>query len=323
MKLSPTARVDLGQGALAFPHPPTVCLRADGSALCIATLRTDAGWETSLIQVQTSGEQRRLALPEGAFGAQPVIIDRGAAGVAVLVDDRTLVVADEALSSATTVTIPDLFAATDRERRLTAGGIARRASDDTWLVVLTDPSTFQNARTIAALRVDDATAAWQSAELLPGDDYPMAGGRTSTAPGGVAAPTIADAIEVAGVRFVAAQGSDTASMLKYGSDFFTLAELDAAGRVARRVFEASGWKKQPGKHGIRARFTSDGVSAILTPVFRTGEWAGRQRLVRLSDGALEEIPPIRGAAGFAVADVRAGQVVLASDDALLFAETAG
>lgn len=321
--LTQTARVDLGPGALAFPHPPTVCLCADGSALCIATLRTDTGWETSLIQVQRSGEQRRLGLPEGAFGAQPVIIDRDGAGVAVLVDDRTLVIADQAFSSATTVTIPDLFAATDRERRLTAGGIARRTSDDTWTVVLTDPSTFQNARTIAVLRLEEGTAAWEKAELLPGDDYPMTGGRTSTAPGGVAAPTVADAIEVAGVRFVAAQGSDTASMLKYGSDFFTLAELDGAGRVARRVFEASGWKKQPGKHGIRARFTSDGVSAILTPVFRTGEWAGRQRLVRLSDGALEEIPPIRGAAGFGVTDLRDDQVLLASDDALLFAETSG
>lgn len=317
----PTARVELGPGAVAFPKPPTVCLREDGSALCIATLQTDADGETSLLHVQESGEQVRLPLPEGSFGAQPVIIDRGGAGVAVLVDDRTLVTTDAAFSSSQVVAIPDLFDAADHERRLTAGGIARQTSQGAWAVVLTDPVTFQNARTIAELRFDDAAPVWERSALLDGNEYPMAGGRTSTAPGGARAPTVADVIDVAGTRFVAAQGSDTASMLKYGADFFTLAELDSAGHVARRVYEASGWKKQPGKHGIRARFTSDGVSAILTPVFRTGEWAGRQRVVRLVDGQAEELSPIRGAAGFVVADMRGTRAVLASDDALLFAET--
>ena len=110
------------------------------------------------------------------------------------------------------------------------------------------------------------------------------------------------------------------SLLKYGSDFFTLAEVGADDRVVRRLYEESGWKKQPGKHGIRARFTSDGSSAILTPVFRTGEWGGRQRMLRLTDGALVEVPPLRGAADFDLVDVRGERAVLASDRELLFAE---
>ncbi|MFF2272649.1 hypothetical protein ACFVTX_10275 [Agromyces sp. NPDC058136] len=320
MKALAAVRVDLGEGALAFPKPPTVCLRADGSALCVATLRTSAGWETALVHVSASGEQVRMPLLEGSFGAQPVIIDRGDSGIVVLIDDRTAVMFDEAFTSSQTVEILDRVNVAGRDRQLTAGGIARRAENGNWLVVLTDPGTFQNARTIAELRIDDAVPAWEAVDLLTGSEYPMAGGRMTTAPGGTKAPIIGDVIDVAGTRFVAAQGSDTASLLKYGSDFFTLAELDAEGRVARRLYEERGWKKQPGKHGVRARFTSDGTSAILTPVFRTGDWGGRQRLIGLADGSLEEIAPVRGGSKFALVDVRGDRSVLVSDDELLFAD---
>ncbi|MCM3658976.1 hypothetical protein M3147_17095 [Agromyces mediolanus] len=320
MKLVPRARVELGPGALAFPHPPTVCLRADGSLLGIAEQRTDVGWVTSLVHVRPSGEHRAMPLPERAFGAQPVIVDDGDAGVIVLTDERTAVRFDPELESPTTVEVVDRAGVSGGERRVTIGGIVRSAGAGNWLVVLSDPTAFQNARTIARLRLDGTGATWEAAELLHGDDYPMAGGRTSTAPGGTKAPIVGDVLEVDGTRFAAVKGSDTMSLLKYGSDFFTLAELDTGGRVARRVYEERGWKKQPGKHGIRARFTSDGEYAILSPVFGTGEWKGRQQLLRLRDGSLEPVPSIRGTAGFALVDLRGEAALLASNDEVLLAE---
>lgn len=260
-----------------------------------------------------------MPVPEGAFGAQPMILDRGDDGFVVLVDDRIAMMVNEQFSSSRTVEIAESAGIDGRDRRLTVGGIARPASNGNWLAVLSDPVAFQNARTIAELRIDAGAPAWVSAELLDGREYPMAGGRTSTAPGGARAPIVGDVIDVAGTRFVAAQGSDSASMLKYGADFFTLAELDSAQHVVRRLYEESGWKKSAGKQGVRARFTSDGTSAILTPVFNTGSWGGRQRIVRLADGAVEEISPIRGASKFTLVDVRGADALLASDDGLLFA----
>ena len=319
MKLLPGTRVDLGDGALAFPHPPTVCLRADGSGLAVVAQRAEDGWGTEIVLADSAGEQARVLLPEGEFGAQPVIVDRGDDGIVVLVDDRTAVFFDAHLGAPRTVEIVDGPSPADHGGRLTAGGIARPTTDGEWLAVLTDPIAFQNARTIARVRIEADAVTWVSMELLDGFDYPMAGGRTSSAPGGVKAPIVGDVIEVDGIRFVAAQGSDTMSLNRYGSDFFTLAELDSDGRVARRVFEESGWKKQPGKHGIRARFTSDRGFAILTPVFSSGAWKGRQRMLSLGDGALDEVPPIRGAAGFALADMRGERAVLASSSELLFA----
>lgn len=184
-------------------------------------------------------------------------------------------------------------------------------------MILADPVAFQNARTIATLRIVDGVPAWDEAVMLHGKEFPMAGGRTSTALGGAKAPIVGDVIEVAGTRYAAAQGSDTMSLLKYGSDFFTLAELDGDGHVVRRLYEESGWKKMPGKHGIRARFTSDGTAAILTPVFRTGDWKGRQRLVDLRDGSSAVVPAVRGAAGFALVDLRGAVALLASGSEVL------
>ncbi|WP_350350763.1 hypothetical protein ABS642_15220 [Microbacterium sp. A8/3-1] len=323
MKLLPVSRVDLGGGALAFPHPPTACLRGDGSALAVVAQREEDGWGTEVVLADPSGERARVLLPEGEFGAQPVIVDRGDDGIVVLVDDRTCVVFDAHLGASSAREIVDGSDAADRGPRLPAGGIARATADGDWLAVLTDPIAFQNARTIARLRIEADAVSWVRMDLLDGSDYPMAGGRTSSAPGGVKAPIVGDVIDVDGIRFVAAQGSDTMSVNKYGSDFFTLAELDGAGRVTRRVFEESGWKKQPGKHGIRARFTSDRASVILSPVFSSGEWKGRQRMLSLADGALHEVPLIRGAAGFALVDVRGETAVLASSSELLFATVTG
>jgi hypothetical protein len=75
-------------------------------------------------------------------------------------------------------------------------------------------------------------------------------------------------------------------MAVYGADFFSCVRLAADGHVVDRVHEQAGWKQDSKRHGILARFTADGAYAILTPAFRGGEWKGRQRVLRLTDGAL-------------------------------------
>lgn len=316
MKLLPGVRVALGDRALAFPHPPTVCLRADGSALAAIEEASDDGANV-LVHVDETGVQGRMPLPEGEFGAQPVIVDRGDLGVLVLVDHRIALAIDAGFGTARTVEIEGAPEDDAGEPRLTAGGIARPTPDGDWLTILTDPVSFQNARTIGRLRIDGHAAAWVRTEMLDGADYPMSGARTAS--GTATAPILGDALDVGAERFVSAEGSDRMSMLKYGADFFTLAVVDAERRVTRRLYEESGWKRMPGKHGIRARFTTDGASAILSPVFGTGDWKGRQRMLTLADGMLEEVPRVRGTAGFALVDVRGDHALLASPDEVLFA----
>ena len=321
MRLRAEHEIPLGDRSLAFPHPPTACLRADGSALAVVSLRGDAGWRTEIVHLDETGVRARAELPERRLGAEPVIVDRAEAGVTVLVDDGTAVVFDDALETPRTVRIRvgEGFA---EHGGVTRGGIARRSAAGTWLVVLSDPLAFQNARTVAELRLDGEDATWMRWSLLDERDYPMGGIRSGIGPGGVRAPIVGDVVDVEGARFVCAEGADAMSVNKYGADSFTLAQLDGGDRVVRRLYEERDWAEQPGKHGILGRFTSDGTRAILTPVFASGPWKGRSRIVRLGDGAPEEVAPIRGMAGFRLVDVRAGRALLASADALLFAALA-
>jgi hypothetical protein len=320
VKLHPHARTFLGDRALAFPTTPTACLRDDGSALAV-TLDGSAGWDTHLVCVDASGVQWSTAAPEGRIGSQPVLVDRSPGRIYLVLDDTAAVLVDKDLG-VSRLSVIDATGTKGRQPQACGGGIARQGPNGTWFLLMADPSAFQNIRTVTAFSVDDECVRLIHADVLPANDYPMESIRTSTAQGGIRAPIIGDVSWRHDELFVSAEGSDRMSSLKHGDDFFTLAALDASQRVTRRVYEESGWRKKPGKHGIRTRFTSDGAQAILTPVFASGPWSGRQRLIDLDTGEVDVIERPGGAAEFQVVDVRGDQVLLASNDELLFASVA-
>jgi len=315
MKLTPTARVPLGDTTHVLEK--STYLSPDCRAIIAVEAQEESGWERQVLLIDDSGITGRVTLPEGSFGAKPVIIPLSAVETAVLSDETiiTFLGADGQLTATVDVTseLPESWEGT------TAGGVARALGGDEWLVRLTDPMSFQNPRAIATLRFSDNKAAWTQVEFLAGKQFPMSGMRKFIAPDGTRAPIVGDVQVIDGTRFVSAEGSDSMSVNKYGSDFFTLAELDADGSVSRRVYEESGWTKQAGKQGIRARFTSDGTAAIMSPVFGTSAWKGRSQLVTLTDGRLDEVPRIRGAAEFVLVDVREDTALLVSRSEVMFA----
>lgn len=300
-------------GERVYLREKSVLLCEDGSVLAIVERREDGAWRTCIERVTDAGIQASAEIPPGAFGATPVIAPLGAASIAVLSDHSTVTVFDSGLEPQRTFEIsrawPEDWVGT------TAGGVARTSRDGAHLIRLTDPVSFQNSRAIAALRLTETDAAWVSWQTLAREDFPMSGPRAKSAP----APVVGDVLDAHGTRFVVAEGSDSGSVNKYGSDFFTLATLDDDGRVLDRLYEESGWKDLSGKHGISAWFTSDSATAILRPVFRTGKWKGRPHLLDLADGSIREFPRVTGAASFAPADLRGANAVFLSDDSLLFA----
>lgn len=315
MKLTPTARVPLGDATHVLET--STYLSPDGRAIIAVEAQEESGWERQVLLIDDSGITGRVTLPEGSFGAKPVIIPLSAAGTAVLSDETTITFLGADWQSVDTVHVSSELA--EPWQGTTAGGVGRALTDGEWLVRLTDPMSFQNPRAIATLRINDNHAAWTKLEFLAGKQFPMSGMRKFIAPDGTRAPIVGDVQLVGGTRFVSAEGSDSMSVNKYGSDFFTLAELNADGAISRRIYEESGWTKQAGKHGIRARFTTDGTAAIMRPVFATSAWKGRSQLVTLSDGSLDEIPRIRGAAEFVLVDIRGDSALLVSRNEVMFA----
>lgn len=256
-------------------------------------------------------------LPDAPFGSMPVLLPLPDGRIAVIVDTQTMVIIATDWQSNETVAMS--WAQGEPWSDTTVGGVGRVSGDGEWLVRLSDPLSFQNPRAIATLRWKDGHAEWTGIEFLKGNQFPMSGIRKFTAPDGSRAPIVGDVFVRGGKRFAVAEGSDAMSVNKYGSDFFTLAEVDGGGTVVRRLYEESGWTKQPGKHGIRARFTSDGSAAILRPVFKTSDWKGRSQLVDLHDAKMTAIPSIRGAADFALVDVQSDTALLVSRNEVMFA----
>ncbi len=311
VKLIETARVALGERV--YLREKSVLLEDDGSVLMIVERQEHGEWRTCIERITEAGVQASGVIPPGAFGATPTIVLLGGGVIAVLSDTATVTVFDRELRPQHTVALdaewPEPWSGT------TAGGIARPGRDGAFLVRLTDPVSFQNSRAIASLRLTEAEGSWLSWRLLARSDFPMSGPRAK----GAAGPIVGDVWESDSTRIVIAEGSDSGSVNRYGSDFFTVAELDSDFRIAHRVFEESGWLRLAGKHGMTGRFTAGGASILLRQVFASGSWKGRAHLLDLSDGSLAELPPVRGAAAFIPADVRGSRVVLLSEDSLLFA----
>ena len=64
---------------------------------------------------------------------------------------------------------------------------------------------------------------------------------------------------------------------------------------------------------MRGKFSADKEYLILSPVFKTDEWKGKQKLLRLSDGELIDINLPRGYSKFRVMDVREDRVFISDE----------
>ncbi|MEV0675560.1 hypothetical protein AB0I60_03460 [Actinosynnema sp. NPDC050436] len=190
--------------------------------------------------------------------------------------------------------------------RLHGGSAVSDVAD--WHVVLAHGVLVRELRHTARFAIDPATgaAAWHEVWTPDPADFPTDRfGLDQAGDDEPRAVSVTATLKAGGRTYVVSEGSDLGSTHRYGADFFTCAELDG-GRVVRRPHEQSGWKRRAGKHGLRGRFTADGTHLLLTPVFRTGEWKGRQRLLPLPEGEPHEPVKPRGLAKAVLLDRNGG-----------------
>lgn len=176
------------------------------------------------------------------------------------------------------------------------------------VVVLDAPVMTGNPRFLAHLRVREDQASWTQIRTLGPDGFP------ADRIGGDDLNVLeADWMRVEGCivghaagrgdgLLVCVEGSDASSVNRYGADFFSVVRIAADGSVSAPLHEQSGWKRQPGKHGINGKITSSGRYVVLTPVFASGEWKGKQRLLDLETGELVEPVLPRGATRMRIID---------------------
>lgn len=302
------AEITLPEGVeLAYPK---ACLVApDGTFLAVGY--TGGGAHHVLVSVQP--EHPTVVQPlenpaPGFFGADgPSLLLTPEGGLAVVIDQATLHRYDLRLrfEGSSPIGGVDVLEPFGRHGQLPPirASVSRGTLDGLHPVVLDEPISVGNPRFLALLRVAENAAAWTRVttigpDAVPGDRFGDDGLNASTP----AKPAIVgDAAGTGDQLLLCLEGSDSSSVPRYGMDFFLIALLGADGEVTR-LFERSGWMRQPGKHGIRGSFTSSGRYAVLTPVFSSGPWKGGQHLFDLAERTLHPVLLPRGARGLRIVD---------------------
>ena len=95
--------------------------------------------------------------------------------------------------------------------------------------------------------------------------------------------------------------------------YYWYLELTRDGVYRRKIWGEEKLDKRPGKHGMRGKFSACKEYLILSPVFKTDEWKGKQKLLRLFDRALLDIALPRGCAKFRVMDIWQDHVFISDE----------
>jgi len=85
--------------------------------------------------------------------------------------------------------------------------------------------------------------------------------------------------------------------------FYWYLEITKDGVYKKKIWGQEKLAKLPGKQGVRGKFSADKKYLILSPIFKTDEWKGKQKLLRLSDLELLDITLPRGYSKFRVLDI--------------------
>ncbi|MBU2665246.1 hypothetical protein KOI35_17215 [Actinoplanes bogorensis] len=300
------------------------CLVSGDGVFC-AVVWWDGGGRYALVsiadQVVRTVLLDEIGDPSDAYDTPaPVLLDDSAFGV--IADAGTLRVygTDLRLRRERTIAGDDVLHRFARhgQRPRVFGRACRGALADEHVVVLDEPIGTGNPRYLAFLCIGETSAAWTRIATLGPDGFPVdrfGDDHLNQSPDvSVDSCIIGDAAGHSGSILVCVEGSDASSVHRYGADFFTITRVTPDGTVTPPLYRQSGWKRRPGKHAINGKVTSSGRYVLLTPVFASGEWKGRQRLFDLGAGEVVEPVLPRGATKMRIVD-HAGTTFWLSDGA--------
>ena len=81
--------------------------------------------------------------------------------------------------------------------------------------------------------------------------------------------------------YVFTSGESTTSVNKWGMDYYALAKISTDGTVVEKLLESDCLKQDSKKGGVNGKFT-DSDYVIMTPLFKTDDWKGKQKLFSLT-----------------------------------------
>lgn len=136
---------------------------------------------------------------------------------------------------------------------------------------------YGNARCFALLEFDEVakTAKWKSFSKIDKKAFTHCDNRTSDTPK-------IDSLKISDKKIYAfIPGESASSVNKWGMDYYALAQISAEGKVIEKIIESDNLHTDHKKRGVNGCFT-DSEYVILTPVFKTDDWKGNQKVFSLT-----------------------------------------
>jgi len=136
---------------------------------------------------------------------------------------------------------------------------------------------YGNARCFALLEFDEVakTAKWKSFSKIDKKAFTHCDNRTSDTPK-------IDSLKISDKKIYAfIPGESASSVNKRGMDYYALAQISAEGKVIEKIIESDNLHTDHKKRGVNGCFT-ESEYVILTPVFKTDDWKGNQKVFSLT-----------------------------------------
>ncbi|MGI5083998.1 hypothetical protein [Treponema putidum] len=160
---------------------------------------------------------------------------------------------------------------------------------------MTIPVCFENevyygdARNFALLEFDAAAkrAEWKSFSNIDKKAFTHRDDTTDETPK-------IDSLKIANRDIYAfLSGESTTSVNKWGMDYYALAKISAGGKVVEKLIESEDLKIGGKKRGVNGMFTNSDY-VVMTPLFKTDDWKGKQKFFSLTAREYFDISLPRG-----------------------------
>ena len=136
---------------------------------------------------------------------------------------------------------------------------------------------YGNARCFAILEFDEVakTAKWKSFSKIDKKAFTHCDHRTTDTPK-------IDSLKISDKKIYAfIPGESASSVNKWGMDYYALAQISADGKVIEKIIESDNLHTDQKKRGVNGCFT-ESEYVILSPVFKTDDWKGNQKVFSLT-----------------------------------------
>lgn len=96
--------------------------------------------------------------------------------------------------------------------------------------------------------------------------------------------------------------------------YYWFLDISKNGMFADKIWGRDNLSRLKGKHGVRGKISGDRKWLIISPIFKTDEWKGKQKLLRIEDNEIIDITLPRGYASYRLIDIW-GNHAFISDEA--------